>query len=533
MKKNAFTIIELLVAITIIGVLSTFGATTYFNISSKSRDSLRKSDLSKLAAALELYQQQHNLTYIDGTPGSEGDCSSADTSAFYTGITSYLSDNKVPKDPKTGANYCYVSVNNGQSFRLFAKLENCTDPQNPLCSQSDYNYSIVSDNITLAYASGGAIPTPAPAPTAVPTPIPSVIVNNCANRGGVCTTSYGISANGRICNQIGSLGSGLPDCTGSYTQCSSGCNAAPTPTPTPTPAPTPIPTIPIYRYWSQSDTDHFYTRSSASVTNYVYEGIAFYAYNPPCPTGTIPIYRSYSGAIRDHLYSTSASEGPNAGYSDEGVEFCALASSGTGRTPVVRMYSPSLTDHFYSTDSNPPSGYNIEGSSSGYFFVPTPATQPILCPGSYIENGCFENSPDGLYTWFCTGAGPGTCTIENTPSGFSLSSINSVKVTNNYGWWGYQTGKSVPQIQRGATYCLQAWVKKQSAGDSVSIAFQEGNPPWREFDVFTGTTTWGLAKSTITMPGDWNLPIGFFLRVWNTGGAAWFDNVSVTNGSCP
>ena len=149
-RSTGFTIIELLIVISIIAVLSTVGVITYAGIQSKSRDNLRKSDFTKLATALEIYQQQHNGSYIDGTPGVEGDCTSADTTAFYTGIASYLSENKVPTDPKTKANYCYMSVNNGQSFRLFAKLENCTDPQNPLCSQTDYNYSVVSDNITVA-----------------------------------------------------------------------------------------------------------------------------------------------------------------------------------------------------------------------------------------------------------------------------------------------------------------------------------------------------------------------------------------------
>lgn len=56
--RRGFTLVELLVVTSIIAVLSTIGITTYQEIQSKARDSVRKQDLNTLAIALELYYQK-------------------------------------------------------------------------------------------------------------------------------------------------------------------------------------------------------------------------------------------------------------------------------------------------------------------------------------------------------------------------------------------------------------------------------------------------------------------------------------------
>lgn len=141
--KKGFTLIELLVAISIIAVLSTIGLVTYQGIQAKTRDSVRKSDLQKLAIALELYYQQHNGSYISGT----GTCET-DTPVFYhetNGIAPNMSDKIVPKDPSSTATneikYCYIS-SNGSTYTLCANLENISDPDYVAsgCNSSSYHY---------------------------------------------------------------------------------------------------------------------------------------------------------------------------------------------------------------------------------------------------------------------------------------------------------------------------------------------------------------------------------------------------------
>ena len=197
LNSLGFTLIELLTVITIIAVLAGIGMVSFQGVQSKGRDSTRKSDLRALSSALEIYFQK-NDGYIDGTPGVEGDCSGADTSALYSGITTYMANQKVPVDPKTITQYCYMSVNSGQSFRLFAKLENCSDPEviNPgSCSPTDWNFSVVSHDLAIALASGGSTPTsgPTPIPTAAPTadptpttpptPTPTIPASACPTSG--------------------------------------------------------------------------------------------------------------------------------------------------------------------------------------------------------------------------------------------------------------------------------------------------------------------------------------------------------------
>lgn len=156
MRKNGFTLVEILIAITIVSILATIGLTTYQGVSGKARDGIRKDDLRQFATALEFYFQK-NGKYIEGS----GDCS--DTTNFYVQIAPFLNE-EPPKDPSrkdadgNPERYCYSSIGNGQAFRLFTKLENCEDTDflklkdglKPLCSE--FNYSIASEGTDLALA---------------------------------------------------------------------------------------------------------------------------------------------------------------------------------------------------------------------------------------------------------------------------------------------------------------------------------------------------------------------------------------------
>ncbi len=74
----------------------------------------------------------------------------------------------MPVDPSTQAQYCYYSEGtNGKSFRLFTKLENCSDPDvyNPsTCASDPYNFSVASTDLTIAQASIAPPPPPPPPP---------------------------------------------------------------------------------------------------------------------------------------------------------------------------------------------------------------------------------------------------------------------------------------------------------------------------------------------------------------------------------
>jgi len=75
--------------------------------------------------------------------------------------------------------------------------------------------------------------------------------------------------------------------------------------------------LPVYRFWSQSASAHFYTISEAEKDGLIrdfphvwaFEGTAFYAYPEGAqPAGTSPVYRFWSDASSSHFYTISEAE---------------------------------------------------------------------------------------------------------------------------------------------------------------------------------------------------------------------------------
>lgn len=61
-KQSGFTFIELLVVITIIGILAAIGMASYRSANIRSRDTKRKADMEQIRSALEMYRAD-NSTY--------------------------------------------------------------------------------------------------------------------------------------------------------------------------------------------------------------------------------------------------------------------------------------------------------------------------------------------------------------------------------------------------------------------------------------------------------------------------------------
>ena len=107
-KKNGFTLIELIVTVTIIAVLTVVGVVSYSGTSKKARDNRRMADLEKIRIALELYRQNVGTSYPAGL------------SSLVSGYIQVL-----PTDPKTKANYSYT--HSGYTYTITATLEETGD----------------------------------------------------------------------------------------------------------------------------------------------------------------------------------------------------------------------------------------------------------------------------------------------------------------------------------------------------------------------------------------------------------------------
>ena len=117
MKKTyekAFTLIELLVVIAIIGILATVVLVNLSSTRGRARDARRKSDLSNIRLALEMYYDSQS------TPGYPAETGWAGK------INTYMSGGATPTDPRgssyvNSGNYCYKK--SGTSYEICAYLE--------------------------------------------------------------------------------------------------------------------------------------------------------------------------------------------------------------------------------------------------------------------------------------------------------------------------------------------------------------------------------------------------------------------------
>jgi len=126
MKKNrAFTLIEVLVVATIIGVLVTVAAVSFANSQKRARDARRKADLETVRQALVLYRQDHG-SYGDVGSGPGG--FSSVVGFLADPAQGYLTSDQV-SDPKTTNTQYSISCIEGinpycNKVQLTATLEN-------------------------------------------------------------------------------------------------------------------------------------------------------------------------------------------------------------------------------------------------------------------------------------------------------------------------------------------------------------------------------------------------------------------------
>lgn len=118
-SQRGFTLIEILIAISLIGILLSVTISASITLQKSSRDARRKSDLRSIQSALQqYYADQFNFpTAINGSV------------SFSSGAVQKTYLGNIPQDPSTRTNYGFLAIKcdntggNCQGYCLYAKLE--------------------------------------------------------------------------------------------------------------------------------------------------------------------------------------------------------------------------------------------------------------------------------------------------------------------------------------------------------------------------------------------------------------------------
>lgn len=140
-KQKGFTLVELLVVVSLIGILSTLVIANLNSARERARDAQRKSDLRNIQTALRLYYNDFsgypasNPTSGGMIVGCGGSCSWA--SAWVRNGVTYM--NILPRDPLSTQSYRYISASAGSEvYTLEACLENRSDDRGVATSDTSW-----------------------------------------------------------------------------------------------------------------------------------------------------------------------------------------------------------------------------------------------------------------------------------------------------------------------------------------------------------------------------------------------------------
>jgi len=224
MRKKGFSLIELLIVVTIVGMLTLLAIWAFHLQVMKGRDAKRKADLAKMQKILEDYYNDNNC-YPDAL-------------ACNNDFLPYLSS--VPCDPvNDGQNHIYLYSVSPEGtckrwYKIFTTLEYQKDPiiKKIGCTPvtcGAFNYVVASANAEILVQQPGEVPppgsvsptpiststptqgptptaTPTPGPTSTPTPTPTTNPcpggewYTCVEQGHRCNISYE-GAPGAVCSK--------------------------------------------------------------------------------------------------------------------------------------------------------------------------------------------------------------------------------------------------------------------------------------------------------------------------------------------
>lgn len=148
LRSNGFTLIEILIVMSLIGILAALSVVNFRSASMKGRDAQRKSDLRNIQTALRLYYNDFgrypagtSTMTACGTVAAPTNCVYGQT--WTKAGTTYMS--MLPDDPLKNIDYVYT-YNSDDDYTLRACLENKSDPKGVVVAvgtcASGYKYEV-------------------------------------------------------------------------------------------------------------------------------------------------------------------------------------------------------------------------------------------------------------------------------------------------------------------------------------------------------------------------------------------------------
>ena len=134
-----FTMIELLVATTILALLATIGIVSYTASSAKARDGKRKADLSQVRTALEMYRSQPPLLTYPSDETWDGMITTLNGASYLSVPSMYDPQNDAPYV------YSYTPSADNKSYSLCANFETSTQ-DGMTCSGTAKPFSCCFEN---------------------------------------------------------------------------------------------------------------------------------------------------------------------------------------------------------------------------------------------------------------------------------------------------------------------------------------------------------------------------------------------------
>ncbi|MEY2664901.1 MAG: hypothetical protein RLZZ480_6 [Candidatus Parcubacteria bacterium] len=169
-KKKGFTLVEMVVVITIIGILASILFASFSQSRKISRDKIRKADLKQLQLAIELYKSQNGRypagcsadTWVGPGPVSASGFTQCDSN-WISGVTpDYIQE--LPRDPNqesdSNKGFYYKTNSTGSMYKLmvYQTVESLTlssySDEFSRCPSACGSCSAVASNVYAVYSAG-------------------------------------------------------------------------------------------------------------------------------------------------------------------------------------------------------------------------------------------------------------------------------------------------------------------------------------------------------------------------------------------